>query len=299
MSPFDLIPLLIIIGSLTVIAVVIIRKFPNLAALNVEEIPQLVQARKKEQLLKERLARIFHGKGKKIAEWMVPVLKIWARGQTAFRRTFQRTYDAYCEYKEKLEREARKHLRPRDLKAILAEADAAVKADKLDEAEKKFIEVIKADPKNLEAYRGLGKLYMEMEKYPEARETFLFLVKRKPSDGRAWNRLGMIAMTEGKFEDAREYFDKAVRADDMIAVRHFDLGRAHKALGQESEAIEAFKEAVALEPGNPRFLDALVESAIMVGDKATAQSTLVKLIEANPENQKIAEFERRITEMPS
>jgi len=47
----------------------------------------------------------------------------------------------------------------------------------LSEAEKKFIEIISLDPKNLKAYKGLGQVYLELKEYKQAEQTFMFVLQ--------------------------------------------------------------------------------------------------------------------------
>ena len=62
-------------------------------------------------------------------------------------------------------------------------------------------------------------------------------------------------------------------------------------------AKEAALQAVELEPQNPKYLDLLIETAIICGDKATAVRSLEELRLVNPDNQKLDSFRERITKI--
>ena len=59
-------------------------------------------------------------------------------------------------------------------------------------------------------------------------------------------------------------------------------------------AIKNFKEALKLQPNNPKLLDLLLKISIMVKDKKIANSTLKLLKLADPENQKIQDLENEV-----
>ena len=67
--------------------------------------------------------------------------------------------------------------------------------------------------------------------------------------------------------------------------------------GGLAEAIVAYRTAAEHEPNNPRVLDLLLEISILSGDKRLAREAFIKLQAANPENQKLGDWEAKIREM--
>ena len=65
----------------------------------------------------------------------------------------------------------------RALAGILLEAQANLKKRKIDEAENKFIEVLQKDPKNIESYMGLGRIYVMRKEFDTAEEAYRHIVK--------------------------------------------------------------------------------------------------------------------------
>ena len=164
-------------------------------------------------------------------------------------------------------------------------------------AERLFIEVIKTNPREAEAYRGLGKTYLAMEKLKEAKETFEFLAKLKPDEDRVYNYLGMVAEAQGKKAEAIRYFEEAVRLNDKLAVRFYDLGRMYVSAKRPAAALRNFARAAEIEPNNPKYLDQLLEMSIITGDVDLAQEVYDRLRLTNPDNQKLPGFKQRIEEM--
>jgi len=258
MSPYDIIPLIIIIVSLTVIIFIIVRKFPILAAIDVSSIKSEQEAEKKEKIIASRLERKIGNLRKILTSILSPVyLKI----KNGFKKIYGKVLGWERYYAKK---KTALLLTPEEteqkIKALFFVAEECVRGGKLDEAEQKYIEIISLDHKNIGAYQKLGSLYLEQKNYDHAHETFQYILKLNPND-----------------------------VETLI-----DIGSLFKHRGDNEKALENFKKAVEAEPTNPRSLDFLTEISIMVGNKVLAQETFKKLKEVNPENQKLGEFEERI-----
>lgn len=152
---------------------------------------------------------------------------------------------------------------PEVLRQLVAEAENLMEESRYDAAEKKLIEVVSHDPKNVPAYERLGRLYFMNKDYAGARETFAFLLRLSPKDASVCASLGEVAEAEGKRDEALRYY----------------------------------KEALDISPNNPKYLDFYIDAAIVSEDVHEATSALERLREANPENQKITDFEERIEEL--
>lgn len=71
------------------------------------------------------------------------------------------------------------------------------------EREKEFIEMIRKNPKNSDAYRGLGDLYLEEGNARDARLSFAEVLKLNPEDGHAKERLAEIGEEENNDNESR------------------------------------------------------------------------------------------------
>ncbi|MCX6779438.1 MAG: hypothetical protein NTU97_04425 [Candidatus Magasanikbacteria bacterium] len=67
---FYIIPLFIIVLSLTGIGLIVVRKFPQLSVLEVEKITEVKQAKIKEDLKKQRFQRSLERVGKNTKEFL-------------------------------------------------------------------------------------------------------------------------------------------------------------------------------------------------------------------------------------
>lgn len=310
---YSLFPLILIFVSLAAIVVIVARKFPPLSALDVEKLPEVKQARVKEEIKFQKFWQSLNNFGHRLQKRLRCFgffITAWQFLQKRFRITVHHWQEKYqksiiAEVRQALkearaiqdEKKIRGKESPLPTTDLLKPAEEAVEKGDLSAAERYYIEAIKFDPKNLEAYRGLGKVYLAMKKYREARETFEFLLKLQPDDDRAYNRLAMIAEAQGNQGEAIRCLEKAVKLNDRLAVRFYDLGRLYAASKRPARALRNFARAIEIEPNNPKYLDQLLEVSIITGDADLARETYDKLRLANPENQKLSEFKQRIEGM--
>lgn len=258
MSPYDIIPLVVVVLSLAGIVFVIVRKFPVLAAINIQSIKSEQEAAKKEKIIASRLERKITGAGRFLVKVVSPIGIFLVN-------FFRKIYDQARKWEKKyIKRADKKIIAPDEavqkIKTLFFSVDEDIKAEKFDLAEQKCVEIIALDHKNIEAYKKLGFIYVEQKNYSNAEATFEHILKLYP--------------------------------DDVETV--IDMGAMYKEQGENTKALEKFKRAVELEPANPKNLDFLIDISIIVGNKELAEENFKKLAEVNPENQKLAEFKERI-----
>ncbi len=296
--PFTFIPFLLIITGVVITFVVLIKKFPQIALLDIDNLPQEIEKQKKKEILDDQFSRVLKKFSSRVQGISLPLSKFLKKIQTLFRARVQKTYFQYAKTRaQKKGKEIKKIPPPEALAALLNDAERLLLLEKFDDAERSFIEVLRFAPRTVDAYRGLGRLYFATGKYDEAKETYAFLVKLDPKDGRAFNRLGMIAYKEERFKDAIEYLKRALEIDPHIAVRHYDLGQAYEKMDKTLYALRAYERAVGVESMNPKYLDAYLRVAILLKNKDVAREVYEQFRIANPENQKLDELRRTIDDL--
>ncbi len=252
--------LAVIFVGLAVIAYVLIRRLPSVALIDAKTIPVDKAAKKKEEIIAERIVR-------KVMKRSLPFRKFFAAAWDWLRERFRALAHKAFELERRSEHLARSQwdaLTASTRMHLLArEADKLVKEEKYVEAEKKYIEALSIEPKNPKLYEKLGRLYMRNKNYDQARDTLRFASRLSPNDASVVASLGEVAFARGEFSDAVTYF----------------------------------QHAVSLRPRSPRYLDFLLEACIIGGNRACAKETLAQLAAVNPENAKLGEFDRRIQGM--
>lgn len=244
----------------------LLRKFPRLASLDVDALPQQQQEDIKFSLIEQRLERKMKEGWGKVFEVLRPSYGIIQAMVRMIKRVIAET-------EKKMKRE--KALQPKVLTLegqenarkkiaeLLEKGNALVKEEQFAEAEKKFIEVLSFESQNLESYQALGEIYCAQKEWEHAVQVFEHLKKLTPNDA---------------------------------AVMH-KLGEVYQALNHPKKAYDVFYRAVELEENNPKYLTSLIEVSIRLRKKVMGVTTLLKLKEVNPENQSIETFDKQIEEI--
>lgn len=241
--------------------VIVARHWQEIVAIKTETIPGEREKMLKSFLVGNRIARSLKKK-------LGPIGVLWDKVYDVMHNVWHKWYR---KVEHTFEREKDKQLAPASVERIAAtlenlldEARRSIDDGRVIEAEKKFLEVVKLDPKNIEAYRGLGDLYISKKQYNEAREIYKFLIK-----------LNSVSVN---------------RKSDY----YFNLALINKAEENNGEALNDALKALELVANSPRYLDFIIDLSILEGDKVGARRHLAKLKEVNPENQKISSWEESL-----
>jgi tetratricopeptide (TPR) repeat protein len=107
-------------------------------------------------------------------------------------------------------------------------------------------------------------------------------------------KISELSEKKGNLEEAINYLQQAVVLNDSLSSRFYHLSELLLKVNQADIAKEAIEQAVDLEPKNPKYLDLLIETGILCGDKVLAEHGFQELRLVNPQNQKLESFQARI-----
>jgi len=260
--------ILVIIGLL-IIALIILKKFPALAILDVENIPGQKEAKFKEEIIKKRLER-------DLSKWGAFFIKIWQFLGSVTSSPLYRAYLKLKDIKDTYRRSRKLTLSQRreQVRNLFRSAEDNLKADDLDKAEANLIEIVSLEPKNLLAFFELADVYSAAKKWAEARQTLSHALK-------------LCKATKEHFE-----------GDLTLQKIYFSLALVNDNLADYLAALDNIAEALEIEPNNPRYLDLAITLAIEVKNKNYALTLLERLREVNPENAKLVELFEEISKLP-
>ncbi len=283
------------------------RHFPEAVNLDVGSLPEEIVREKKRAIIKKRLAEQGNQMNHVWHERLVPVVGAW----NVIRRKF-RSYVGRVEYLLHHEVEQVKKTASKsdsnlvsvavpmgkqnlsEVDRLISDAGEQRQLGNLDRAEQLLIAAISTDHKSLVAYEALAAIYLAKNALDEAEQTLLFIVRLNPKDDRSFVKLGEIAENKGNIARAIECYEQAVLLNDSLAPRFYHLAELLLKSGAADTAREAIVQAVELEPQNTTYLDVLVETAILCNDKTLAERGYQELRLADPANQKLVDFHRRI-----
>lgn len=289
----------VFLGSVGGIFFIIVRHLPTIASFTPKELVHIRHQQLKSEILLTRFKRLA----------IAPIERFWKNIHPWGNRFGEQFYrllhllKALEHYYEKVSLQKQRTATSTDTIAqnceqLLREAEALTAKELYHDAERKYIAAIALDPKSVSAYEGLGELYFDRKDYAAARETYAHIVKLNERSAAAHARLGAIASASGNLAEAEKDYAKALELSSDLVSSYIDLGVVHEALGKHDAAFEDFLQARELEPKNPRVLDLLLETALVLGKSAIAREALAALEETNPENQKLEELRKRVAEMP-
>jgi tetratricopeptide (TPR) repeat protein len=258
--------ILVVISVITIIFI-IIRKFPALSILNVDNIPGKKEAKFKEQIMKQRLERDFSGLALNVSRKRRYIGKIISSFLKDHYQRLLKLKSDLKRYKKISFREKREKI-----DTLLIKADEAMEKEAYQEAENFLIEVISLDPKKVRAFLELGESYRLRKSFKEAKETLEHALKLAQQLKR----------------------DPELLVGIVIAEIQFSLAYVCQEGGLYEEAIEYGRQALDAEPNNPRYLDLILDLSIIKKDKKLALETWEKLSMANPDNQKLSELREKI-----
>jgi tetratricopeptide (TPR) repeat protein len=258
---YDIIPLILICASLFAIIVIVVRKFPALANLDVENMPAEKEARFKEQIVSGRLQKF-------LARWKVRFGRIFGfiGGRvgalfTLIQRRLQEAKKNYSAENISLPAEDKEN----KIKELLFKNESLDDRDNFEDKEANLIKIIELAPGDTGAFSLLGNLYFVNKKYEEAKQTFVHVLK-------------LLEESE----------------TDKQAEIYYNLASVYAETGELEDSLATIKMAAALAPANPRYLDSLLKISIINKDKTGAREAFEKLSAVNPENGKLAEFKESI-----
>ena len=257
-----LIPSVIAVAALAVIVTVYLRAFPKASALDLEAMTLHRQQKRKANLVENRLRRKLSTLLLSFQAFYKPIGQVLTK---LLRGVFHNLVALEKRYRLAAKGSVSTTTEPAATSVVTAvqEGTALFEDGKLAEAEKKFIAAVGLDSRSLDAYRGLAQVYEAMGDKVHAIATLQFMVQLDPKDEAIYRELGELQVDTEKYEDA----------------------------------LESFEQALELGPNSPKNLDALIEVAILNKLKYKAQSTLDKLKEVNPENQKLQKYQEEIDQL--
>jgi tetratricopeptide (TPR) repeat protein len=110
----------------------------------------------------------------------------------------------------------------------------------------------KSEPRNEDAWYGLGEAYYSLQRYSDAIEAYRQALRINPDDTVAWNNLGAAYDGLQRYSDAIEAYRQALRIKPDYADAWNNLGAAYNGLQRYSDAIEAYRQSLRIEPDDAK-----------------------------------------------
>ena len=134
------------------------------------------------------------------------------------------------------------------------------KQGKREQAIAEFQEVLRHEPDNADVRVTLGFLYLEAEQYDKALQQLMEAVKAQPDNPQLISDLGTVYVYVGLPEEALDMYRWALELDPSLFRTHVLLGDVCLGTHDIACAIEAYQQALQLQPDNQAVLDKLQQA---------------------------------------
>jgi tetratricopeptide (TPR) repeat protein len=149
------------------------------------------------------------------------------------------------------EKEAR--AKPADVAAWNKFGAVAMRAAMFDQtyyakAEEAYGHVLKLDPDNLDALRGVGDIDYDRQRYDEAIAAYEHYLKKQPDDPEVRTDLGTMYLYTGNADQAVVQYKKVIAANPGFFQAYLNMGIAYAQRNNAEDAVATLKQALALAP---------------------------------------------------
>ena len=136
---------------------------------------------------------------------------------------------------------------------------ALYRSARIEEAIQALTKVTALAPSMVMAYYWLGIAYFHTGQYPEARAAFEVLLQRNKESHIAHYHAALICLAEREFEAAQRHLETLTSLGCRDPQVYLHLGEAYYRLNKTSEAAEAYRKGLKLNPGNVPLQESLTE----------------------------------------
>lgn len=266
---FEILFLSIFIISFIVIVFIIVKRFPQIKSINTDIATKEVEDKQKKELLEQRLDRkikgIFIKKNNDKKSFLER--KMNSLENNIKQNQILETIDIFSKDKKN---------HKENIKKLFDEIDENIKKNDLINAENICFALLKHEKDNINILEKLSTIYLSKNDMQKVKETYEYIVT-------------ILKRNKGKLID-KEVLQKIAKYKMKIA----DYYYAEKSY---RKTVDILNDLILRDENNPKLLDLLIECNIYLKNKYMAEKQLTKLIEINPENLKIKEFNEKISNM--
>jgi tetratricopeptide (TPR) repeat protein len=132
----------------------------------------------------------------------------------------------------------------KEREADAVKSDPEAQARLRDEARRGYQDVLKHEPNNHEAIRGLARIYTRMADFDRAREVYTKALAKSPRDPELWHDLGMMYNRKKDWGEGIRCFQKGLEADPENQRCLKALGFTLARLGQAEQSVQYLTRAM-------------------------------------------------------
>jgi tetratricopeptide (TPR) repeat protein len=135
---------------------------------------------------------------------------------------------------------------------FLQRATEAHRAGNLGVAEKAYSDALQLDPRNADALRLLGSLYIQTHRPAEGEDYLRRALARQPQNPEIHNNLALGLRHLGRLDEARRHYERAVALKPDYVQALGNLALTYTELNRPDEALTTFRRALTLDDRNAK-----------------------------------------------
>lgn len=151
------------------------------------------------------------------------------------------------------------------------------------EAAARYADVLRREPRNIDALCLLGMALIEQGQGAEAAKRLRRAVRQFPDHAPAHNALGLAQRQLGQTDDALASFDRAIAKQPGYLEAYFNRAALLTALGRMEDVVETYDRALAVQPDNAVAWIARGLALEAGGDSAAAVASFERALALEPD----------------
>jgi protein O-GlcNAc transferase len=160
-----------------------------------------------------------------------------------------------------------------DPRAVLSQAIAFHQTGKLADAERLYLQLMVAEPREPTAHHMLGVVRAQQGRNSEALELMSAALALRPNAPEILSNYGNVLRAQGRFDEALASYDSALSVKPDYVATWNKRALVLRDLGRLDEALESAGKALALQP---QYVEALNTEGILLADLGRMDEALAK-----------------------
>ena len=148
-----------------------------------------------------------------------------------------------------------------------------------------YLEAIKKNPNDHQAYEALGRLYLQNKNFVDAAEIYEYLIKLDPMRDIYFSNLGLAYYSLKDFAKAATTYEKALSMNNKIPTRWINLSLCFDALADYPKTVKALTQALVIDKLNLNYQMMLADAYLKIPNSIRAEEVLEQILTHDPTNR--------------